>query len=328
MRAPWPAGFERIPHEEDWTRQPVDSLATKYDSVERHGWYDNLDPTVDEIRALLREGDLVVDYSGGTGILIGRLLAKTPGRGFGIANVDSSPKFLRLCLDKFRDEPRVAFRLLRYLKDQKRLQFLDEVVPPLVGRVDAIVSANAIHLYYDLHDTLLGWRRTVQPEGRVLVQSGNIVHPDPRGMIIDDTVAAIHQEAQRLVRAQDRWRAHRPALDDAARMKAHDDLRHKFFLPPRPLAFYQDELARAGFRVESVRTRRVIAKTSEWLDFLKVYHEGVLGWVGGSERVEGHGPSEDALRDRLALMEEALGNVLGGRDHFDASWTYLTARPA
>lgn len=302
-------------------------MAKKYDTVERHGWYDNLDVTVDELSRLLRDDDLLVDYSGGTGILIGRLLDKLPQRRFGVVNVDSSPKFLRLCLDKYRSEPRVAFRLLRFLKEAKRLQYLDEVVPELVGKVDAIVSANAIHLYYDLHETLVAWRRTLKPTGRVLIQSGNIIHPSPRGMIIDDTVNAIHEEAKVMVATEDRYRDYRASLADEARMSAHDAVRTKFFLPPRPLSYYETELSDAGFVVESVRTQRIVAKTDEWLEFLKVYHEGVLGWVGGTTRVEGAEPTANAVRDRLALMEDALKRVLEQRREFDASWTYITARP-
>src|SRR5438105_2771783 len=107
-RFAWPAGFERVPGEE-WTRQPLESLALKYDTVQQHGWYHNLDSTVDELAAYLSPGALLVDYSGGTGILADRLLQRIGDRPAGIAIVDSSPKFLRLALDKFRDEPRLAF---------------------------------------------------------------------------------------------------------------------------------------------------------------------------------------------------------------------------
>ena len=39
----WPAGWSRIP-DDDWTREPVDAFGASYDSVDRHGWYRNLDP--------------------------------------------------------------------------------------------------------------------------------------------------------------------------------------------------------------------------------------------------------------------------------------------
>ena len=44
----WPHGFRAIP-DEDWSTQPLGELARKYDTVEGHGWYDNLDRTVEQI---------------------------------------------------------------------------------------------------------------------------------------------------------------------------------------------------------------------------------------------------------------------------------------
>lgn len=321
MVPPWPPGFARTPDEE-WTRAPVDSLAAKYDAVEKHGWYANLDPTADEIVAWMPPGGTLIDYSGGTGILLDRLAER--GAHFGMINVDSSPKFLALCLAKFRDDERVAFRLIRFLKDEKRLQWLDEVLP--LRGVDALVSANAIHLYYDLEDTLRSWRRVLRTDGRVFVQSGNIRNPDaPAGSwIIDDTVEAMQRAAQDIIREDARFAAYRDRIGDAR----YDALRRKFFLPPRPLALYVDALRGAGFEPVRIEARPVRAKTSEWFDFLAVYHEGVLGWVGGSERIEGREPTQAAVKDRLLIMRAALERVLHGRDHFDATWTYVTCKAA
>jgi phospholipid N-methyltransferase len=64
------------------------------------------------VLAALEPGDLLVDYSSGTGILTRRLLDRI-GHEAGILNVDASPKFLRVALKTFRDDERVAFRLLR-----------------------------------------------------------------------------------------------------------------------------------------------------------------------------------------------------------------------
>lgn len=51
----------------------------------------------------------------------------------------------------------------------------------------------------------------------------------------------------------------------------------------------------------------------------------MLGWVGGSERVEGEPPSAAAVADRLRLLRESVDRVLGGGS-FDAVWTYVDAR--
>ena len=120
--------------------------------------------------------------------------------------VDSSPKFLRVALERFRDDERVAFRRLRYLKDEKRLELLEEVRRPRAFRADAIVSTNAIHLYYDLEDTLRSWARVLEPGGRVFVNSGNVRNPSarPNEWIIDETVYVIHEVATGIVRTDPR----------------------------------------------------------------------------------------------------------------------------
>ena len=150
----WPAGWERIPAE-TWTTEPVDAFGASYDNVAQHSWYRNLDPTVEELAHLLADEEILVDYSGGTGILVDRMKLRLFGTQVGTIIVDSSPKFLRVAMEKFGEDDRVALRLLRYVPDEKRLQRLDEVLgDALLDRgVDVIVSTNAVHLYPDLADT-------------------------------------------------------------------------------------------------------------------------------------------------------------------------------
>lgn len=329
----WPEGFPRIPDQE-WTRASVDELALGYDNVEEHGWYDNLDPTVEDIRDVLEPGDIVLDYSGGTGILVGRLLDAIPQALFGVIDVDASKKFLRLALEKFGKERRVAFRWIRYLKDENRVQTVQEVFEEamLERGVDILASTNAIHLYYGLEETLASWREIIRPGGHVFVQSGNIGLPTERmpegAWIIDETVTAIDQAARELVYEETRWAPYRDGLDDVDRMRAYRELREKFFLPIRPLSHYTDALEGSGFIIENITHRTVDAKVEEWYEFLSVYHEGVLGWVGGSERIEGEAPSDAAVEDRLDLLRSAMDRVFEGEDAFEAAWTYLSCRPA
>lgn len=327
----WPEGVERIP-DQPWTRQPVQELALDYDTVELHGWYENLDPTVTALDKALDDGDILVDYSGGTGILIERLLDAWGDRPIGIVNVDSSRKFLRLCLEKFQDEPRVAYRLIAYLEDEDRLQLVDEVLDPaLLDRgIDALVSTNAIHLYYDLPETLASWHRVLAPDGFVHVQSGNIRREDKpeERWIIDETVHAIADEARTIVLTDDRFDAYRPALEDGERMAAHDELRNKYFLPVRPLEHYLTSLEDAGFRITSVDHRPIEAQVREWLEFLSVYHAGILGWIGGTPKVEGTEPDQATVEDRLAVLEATTHRVFGHKETFTTEWTYITAEPA
>lgn len=330
MSLPWPPGFARIPAE-DWAERPVESLALKYDSVENHGWYANLDPTVEAVAEAAGDGALVVDYSGGTGIFADRLLRRLRQRPVGILIADSSPKFLRLAVEKFRHEPRVALRLIAYLKPEGRLQLLEEALDgALVERgAEVIVSTNAIHLYYDLPETLASWRRVVRGDGRVFVQSGNLRNPDAPAdaWIIDETVGYIHRAAVDLVGLDPAFARFQRDLDDPAHMEAHQALRDKVFLPVRDLGHYTAALATAGFEVVASEHRAVEARVDEWYEFLAVYHEGVLGWAGGAEKVTGRAPAEDVVAARKELLRAAMERVFDGRESFSACWTYLTCAP-
>ena len=325
-RFEWPPGFARVP-DQDWTRQPVDTFGLRYDTVENHGWYRNLDPTVEDLARHLEDGDLLIDYSGGTGILLDRLNLRIFDRQVGTLIVDSSPKFLRVALDKFGDEARVAFRLLHWLKEDKRLELLEEVVGRqlLARKADAIASTNAIHLYRDLPETLASWARVLRPGGRVFVQSGNIRNPQarPSEWILDETVWAIHEVATGLVRNDPRYAAYRPRLDDEPRMRAHVAYRDQVFLPVRPLDHYLRGLEEAGFTVEAVTARSIEAQVGHWFEFLSAYHEAVLGWVGTSVKVDGKAPSSEAVTDRLALIRHAMDTLFGGREAFRCCWTYI-----
>ncbi len=327
VSSPWPPGFPRVP-DEDWTKRPVEPRAAGYDQVETHGWYANLDPTVEDVVERLQDGAIAVDYSGGTGILIDRVLQKASETRFGIVNVDASAKFLRLALEKHRDAERVAFRRLHYLKDEGRLQLLHEVLDPALGDggVDVLTSTNAIHLYHDLHDTLESWHRVLRPGGTALVQSGNIHREDRPAdrWSIDATVDAVVDAAKDIVEEEPRYAHHRTILQDAERMEAHRDLRNRFFVPLRPLTFYLDALETAGFTIADVTHRPIPVDVAEWREFLRVYDEGFLGWIGGTERVEGHPASTEHLTHRGEVLDAAIARVFDGAEEFTAEWTYVT----
>ncbi|MFQ5669964.1 MAG: class I SAM-dependent methyltransferase [Acidobacteriota bacterium] len=331
MLSLWPPGFRRIPPE-DWTTQPVERLAIGYDTVEHHGWYRNLEPTLRQLETVLQEGDLLLDYSGGTGILASRLLERLPALRFGILIVDSSPKFLRLAMEKLGQEERVAFRRIRFLKGRHRLQRVDEILDPSLLRrgTDVLVSTNAIHLYYDLPATLASWARVLKPGGMVHVQSGNIRNPAAAAgeRIIDETVEAIHREAMRIVRREPAYASYREILENPRRLAAYETLRTKYFLPVRTLQEYIDLLEKAGFTALETSHATMEARVSEWREFLGVYHEGVLGWVGGAEKIEGRPASAAATRTRLELLGRAMETVFGGRPTFKACWTYITCHSA
>ncbi len=325
----WGDGFERIP-EEEWVEAPVDAFGLHYDTVENHGWYRNLDPTVEQLAHDLRQGDILIDYSGGTGILLDRLLLRIFDRQVGMVIVDSSPKFLRVALDRFRRDERVAFRRLRYLKEEKRLQYVDEVLGPAFEQrpADLIVSTNAIHLYDDLENTLRAWGRVLKPGGLVRINSGNLRNPraGESEWIIDETVYVVHEVAAGLVRTDPRYEPYRAVLEDSERLQPYLDYRDRVFLAPRPLEYYLDALREAGFAVEDVSERTIEADVEEWYEFLSAYADGVLGWVGGSAKVDGAAASEQATGDRLDLLRSALDVIFGGRPTFNCCWTYIKAK--
>ncbi|HEY7706292.1 MAG TPA: class I SAM-dependent methyltransferase [Gaiellaceae bacterium] len=316
---------ERIP-DEDWVEQPVDAFGLHYDTVENHGWYRNLDLTVEQLAAGLQEGQILIDYSGGTGILLDRLRLRIFDRQVGMLIVDSSPKFLRVAVERFRSDERVAFRRLRYLKDERRLEYVDEVVPEGFA-ADALVSTNAIHLYDDLEHTLQAWARVLRPGAKVRINSGNLRNPraGENEWIIDETVYVVHEVATGIVRTDDRYEAYRPALEDEERMRAYLAYRDRVFLAPRPLEHYVDALNASGFEVEEVTERTIEADVEEWYEFLAAYADAVLGWVGGSAKVDGAEAPEEAAADRLRLLHDSLAVIFGGRPTFNCCWTYLTA---
>jgi len=318
-------GLERIP-DEDWVSQPVDAFGLHYDTVENHGWYRNLDLTVEQLADDLREGQVLIDYSGGTGILLERLRGRIGDRRVGMVIVDSSPKFLRVALDRFRSDERVAFRRIRYLKEEKRLQYVDEVLPPGFT-AEALVSTNAIHLYDDLEDTLRAWTRVLGPGATARINSGNIRNPRAAEdeWIIDDTVYLVHEAAAEIVRTDDRYAGYRAMLENEDRVRAYLDYRDRVFLAPRPLEHYLYALRAAGFEIAEVTERTIEADVEEWYEFLAAYADAVLGWVGGSAKVDGEGASEEAAADRLQLLRESLGNIFGGRPTFRCCWTYISA---
>src|SRR5437773_12532330 len=104
-------------------------------------------------------------------------------------------------------------------------------------------------------------------------------------------------------------------------MRAHLAYRDRVFLPVRPLDYYVRELEAAGFGIESVTARTIDASVDDWFEFLSAYHEAVLGWVGGSAKVDGTPAGAQAVRDRRALIRDAMGLVFGGRRAFRCCWT-------
>ena len=107
-------------------------------------------------------------------------------------------------------------------------------------------------------------------------------------------------------------------------MAAHAEFRDKVFRHPRPLDVYLETFELAGLKVESVREASIEARVGEWYELLATYSDAVLGWVGGTEKLDGAPPSEQAVADRLRLIRHAMDVLFHGRPTFQACWTYIT----
>jgi len=324
----WPVGFDRVP-DAPWATASIDEFGLGYDNVGTHGWYKNLEPTISQVVAALTENKVLVDFSAGTGILARRLLSAI-SHNVGILNVDASGKFLRVAVENLGGDERAAFRLLSYLKPERRLQLIDEVVerPMLERGADIITATNAIHLYYDLPETLSSWTRVLNPGGLALICSANMRNPGARegDWIIDETVSKVNEIVADLVLRDPAFEQYRPALEDSEVVAAHTKLREKVFVPVRPLEYYTDTFRDTGFDVLHVFDSTIFARVDEWCQLLETYHDGVLSWVGGSPKVEGTAPTQEALRDRLFLIRYALQKLFPAQEAFPATWTYLTTR--
>ena len=107
-------------------------------------------------------------------------------------------------------------------------------------------------------------------------------------------------------------------------MGAHAACRDKVFLQPRPLDFYLETLELTGLKVESVREASIEAGVQDWYELLATYHDAVLGWIGGTAKIDGAAASPEAVDDRLKLIRHAMDVLFHGRPTFQACWTYIT----
>jgi ubiquinone/menaquinone biosynthesis C-methylase UbiE len=323
----WPSSFERVPNE-PWTTAAVDPLGERYAAMAAHKWYTNLDLTREQLRLCLKPGQILIDYSGGTGILARHLTRDLPD--VGIVIVDASPRFLRVALDQLGNEPQVAFRLLHpRASEPRRLEALHEAVdPPLRDRgVDAIVSTNAVHLYPDPLETFQSWRRMLRAEGRVFVQSGDIRNPEgrPGEWLISEVVEKVREVAKEIAAQDPRYAPYRAVLADGERMARYEALWRMVFPPLRAVDEYRAALAEAGFKVGPTITKTIDVGVLEWYDATSVYPD-LLAWVGGSPRVDGGRPTPAQVEDRLALLRQAFLRLFPNRDVYQSTWTYLTAQ--
>ena len=81
-----------------------------------------------------------------------------------------------------------------------------------------------------------------------------------------------------------------------------------------------------GSRWRTSPSSAVEAGVEDWFEFLSAYADAVLGWAGGSAKVDGEPATQEAAADRLELLRHALDVIFGGRSSFRCCWTYISAR--
>jgi hypothetical protein len=106
-------------------------------------------------------------------------------------------------------------------------------------------------------------------------------------------------------------------------MEKYNQLKNKYFLPIRNIEYYTSSLYENGFIINEIKTIDVKSNVNEWFDFLKVYDEGILGWIGGVEKVSGDIANLVDIQNRLDIMEEAINIIFNNNNNFSANWNYI-----
>ena len=309
---------ERLYNEQIATSN-LTEFALGYDDVKHHNWYDNLDYLIDLSKQFFSKDSFIMDYSCGTGIFCERLdeAGITPN----VLMIDASLKYLRLSYEKFKDIPSYSFRLLDLKKS-----IGESIIDDVNGKLDGIVCANAIHLYPTIDETISEWNKLLKKGGKLLINSGNINNPKmkkPSSVLIDQTVNDIFSTSFDIVKNNKSYHQYLDKLSDTIYMEKYIELKDKYFLPIRDIEYYTDSLYKNGFIINEIKTLDVKSNVKEWYDFLKVYDDGILGWIGGVQKVSGNTPNLTDIQNRLDIMEEALNIIFDNNKDFNASWNYI-----
>ncbi len=324
----WDNSVDRIPAEK-WTMSPVDASALEYDKHATNAFGSAWEPTIAQLITILGDDKVLIDYSCGTGQFTERLLQYC-GDFVRILNVDVSPRYLRIAADRFRNDARVALRLLKKSSNGHSYEYVDDVLNDLISdrEADILTCTNAIHLYPNLFETLGSWYRALRPGGFALVSTGDMSNPSREisGWRLHDTITTVNEIAKDIVRTEPLFQEYRDKVDDNGLMRKYDDLRNRVYPKTRPLEFYLESFSEAGLAPLHFFEKPINIRVEDFIEALVPYHEVVLGWVGGSLKVENVEATEAALRDRLFLIRYCSERLYSGRESFQCFWTYITCQ--
>lgn len=324
----WGPSVVRVP-DEDWSRNPVEEAALKYDKHGGNVFGSTWEPTVAQALSVFDTDKILIDYSCGTGQFTERLLRNHNGRAR-VLNVDVSPRYMRLAAERFKYDDRVALRLLNKSNDALGFQSIDEVADGLIPNsgADILTSTNAIHLYTGLPEALESWHRVMRSGGLVLISTGDMSNPKRTlsDWRLHDTVATVNEIALDVVRTDSRFEQYRNKAEDEDLLNSYASLRDYVYPTIKPIDLYLDSLSDAGLKPIHHFEVPVNITVRDLIDALSPYHEVILGWVGGSRKVEGRSPTKRALEDRSFLIRHCAETLYDGRGHFQCAWTYITCR--
>jgi ubiquinone/menaquinone biosynthesis C-methylase UbiE len=310
--------IERL-YNEQIANSPITEFALGYDEVKHHSWYDNLDYLIHLSKELFSKDSFLMDYSCGTGIFCEKM--DSHGLNPSVLMADASLKYLRLSYEKFKDIPSYSFRLLDLKKSIE-----ESIVDSIDGKLDGIICANAIHLYPTIDETIISWNKLLKKGGKLLINSGNINNPKmktPSSVLIDQTVNEIFSISFDIVKNNKKYHQYLTKLSDIPYMEKYNQLKNKYFLPIRNIEYYTSSLYKNGFIINEIKTIDVKSNVNEWFDFLKVYDAGILGWIGGIEKVSGDIANLTDIQNRLDIMKEAINIIFNNNNNFNANWNYI-----
>jgi len=287
-----------IQHKKPWIpNKPVSHGASAYhDAVVNADYYiEVLKEYIKIARDNIQENDLVIEFGAGTGVSAYHLL-KNIKINFKLWLVDNSAAWLGKAYDLFKDNPNVQCYLLE--KIQERYAKLSETIGE--GIADKVFSANTVHLIPNIDEVFRGINEAMKPGGIFAFQSGNIDRIDRENgiLMVDDTIARVHDIAIDLVKKDDRFASYRNSIEKRVSEEA---AQRKFVFPtPRPVDYYIKRLKESGFNLISTQYKQIKFKYEEWMDFLRVkrLQAGILPEIGGKDPT----PAEEKDRDMLIQL--------------------------
>jgi hypothetical protein len=164
----------------------------------------------------------------------------------------------------------------------------------------------------DIGTTFKGIGEALKPKGMFTFQSCNIDSNDrnPDVLMIDDTVARVHDLALEIVRKESAFASYRQGLDE--RIAEQEQQRKLVFPQPRQLDFYLQKIKDAGFSLVDVKKVQTRFPYKDWMNFLRVkrLQAGILPEIGGVEPTikEIHDRDELIRRAATQLFEELRAN--------------------